>query len=182
MFTLFTWSEWVTGGLRAFCPGGLAKPHPVIRTSYQVEVHIGGKGSRTRLSFEMMVQPSFHYTAFLYTSFLYTSLQCSHCRFSSYSHTSLVKNVVYIIWMPGTKERANIPHGTYPFHLLLSQMTTVIKSAPRHDKLGQMCRAHGEIITSHENIFSSDVTVHDASDTMVVGLKCKLKIWPVNLI
>ena len=41
------WSEWVTGGLCAFCPCGLAKPRPVIWTSYGVDIHIGGKWSRT---------------------------------------------------------------------------------------------------------------------------------------
>ena len=34
--------------VHAICSGGLAKPCPVIRTSYRVDVHIGGKGSRTR--------------------------------------------------------------------------------------------------------------------------------------
>ena len=35
--------EWVTSGLRAFCPGGLAKPRPVVRASYWFDVQIGGK-------------------------------------------------------------------------------------------------------------------------------------------
>ena len=33
----------MTGGLCVFCPGGLAKPRPVILTLYRVDVHIGGK-------------------------------------------------------------------------------------------------------------------------------------------
>ena len=63
------WSVWVTGRLCAFCPGGLAKPRPVIQTLYRVDVHIGENGSRmTRLWFETMVQPFFHFTMFLYTT------------------------------------------------------------------------------------------------------------------
>ena len=41
-------------------PSGLAKPRPVLRASYWVDVHIREKGFRTRrLSCEMMVQLSF---------------------------------------------------------------------------------------------------------------------------
>ena len=53
-------NEWQVA--RAFCPGGLAKPHPIIQTLYRVDFHTGGKGSHMRrLSFKRMVQQSFHY-------------------------------------------------------------------------------------------------------------------------
>ena len=42
LHTLFTWSEWVTGGLHVFCPGGLAKPRPVIRI--ELMFTLGEKG------------------------------------------------------------------------------------------------------------------------------------------
>ena len=116
---LFMWSEWVIGGLRAFCPGGLAKLRPVIRTLYRVDVHIGGgggggEGSCTRrLSFETMVHPSFCYM------FLSTLLciQCSHYSFLLYSHTSLVTYETFqtIMWMPRLSRHtinSYVQHGT----------------------------------------------------------------------
>ena len=61
-------------------PDGFAKPRPVIWTSYRVDVHVGGKGSRTRqLSIKVMVQPD--------TTFLYVHRFCirhSHYSFSSH--------------------------------------------------------------------------------------------------
>ena len=52
-------------------PSGLAKPRPVLRASYWVNVHIRKKDFVRDDSFEMMVQLSFRYMTFLYVMFLY---------------------------------------------------------------------------------------------------------------
>ena len=82
---------WMTGGLCAIYPSGLAKPRPVIRTSYQADVHIGEKDfvwddSHWKQRFNHRFTIHFCIRSF--------SIWRSHYRFMSYSHASLVQNVV----------------------------------------------------------------------------------------
>ena len=54
-------------------PGGLAKPRPVIRTSYRGDVHIGGKGSRTTRLIQNDGSTIVSLYVFVYTLFLSTT-------------------------------------------------------------------------------------------------------------
>ena len=107
LLTLFMWSEWVTSGLRALCPGGLAKPRPVIQTNIGLTFTLGKKKvliwddscSRRRFNRPHAIQNFYRLT------------WRSHYIFSLYSRTTMFQTIMCMPAISGSETQVCMVGG-----------------------------------------------------------------------